>query len=153
MRDGTSVHSGDSCWDRFWCKTARAPATAWYAALPAVRSAYYSTSIPKPASPRHHHHTILVAVHYRSVKRRRLNNGFYSEIINALIARHRAWTEQGQHRRKLRIEIHGDQDVAHSGMLKTFANGTTEKRDDVELVVRSVGANTLSFNATPTHLP
>ena len=160
-RNGMSVYSGDHCWDKFWCQVARPPASAWYAVLPELRAAYYAAPIGKPPPRARASSTIVVAIHYRSVKRRRLSNSFYTEMINALRARHRAWGAQcaaagcarGPSRgRRLRIEFHGDQDASKSSLLHHYQSrtaSTSEEADDgVEVVVRSDPADSLSFNAT-----
>lgn len=171
-RDGTSVYSADNCWAAFWCRVAwpgvsqPTRAVSWYAkALPKVRAAYFESS-PKGAgsAARGAMAPIVVAVHYRSVQRRRMSNSFYTEVVRSLMDRHRAWASAHAGRaRSLRIDFHGDQDVAKSGLLQRFlaeqqsasnsnsSHGSSSGgagRHGIELRVRSEKADSLSFNAT-----
>ena len=158
--DGSSVYGSEHCWDRFWCGTIKRTPSSWYAALRFVRAnAYYASPKAKPHLAHERHATtrgaVHVVIHYRSVKRRRLKNGFYMAVLYGLIKRHATYVDAmpaGQTPPRLRLEFHGDQDPKASSMIRQLmhaaANGTIDGRGLTDLKVHSVVADSLSFEAT-----
>ena len=104
VADGTTLHVGYHCFGYFWCVVVGAHAArSWYAVQPALSAAYFAGAAdlfggggeggaggvpPLAAGGR----TINVGIHHRSVKRRRFSNIVYQSVMDALRAKHAAWS-------------------------------------------------------------
>ena len=121
-RDGRTLHYTYTCLDFFWCSTVKVRrAQAWYAVLPYLRAAYLAAS--RGVGKLHAGHfaragsigkatrddVVMVGMHHRSVKRRRLSNAVYMRIVHAVRERHAAYMRANPGSRlRLRFVIHSD---------------------------------------------
>lgn len=118
-------------------------AQAWFRLLPSLQAAYLAaaggrlsssaastpSSSPSrgPSSSPSGTRTVLVGMHHRSVKRRRLSNAIYMRVVTALRKRHEAYlSAHPASRLRLAFVIHSDsrlsseQRNSSGGMLPTL---------------------------------
>jgi len=102
VADGATVHVVGHCFDFFWCHLMRERPSAWYDILPHLQAAAGIAAATTAAfAPRQvatattaaellalRPEAIHVALHLRTVKRRRLKNAYYGALIVALRRRH-----------------------------------------------------------------
>ena len=109
VADGATVHVVSHCYDFFWCYLMQERPSAWYDLLPqlqaaagiAVAAAAAAAAPPQAAAVAAtatattaaellalRPEAIHVAVHMRTVKRRRLKNAYYGTLVAALRRRH-----------------------------------------------------------------
>ena len=125
-RDGRTLHYAYTCLDYFWCSTVKArQARAWYEVLPSLRAAYLAASeqllapsrslaggsklLALGAEARDRDDVVVVGIHHRSVKRRRLSNAVYMRIVHAVRERHAMHIRANPASRlKLHFVVHSD---------------------------------------------
>ena len=83
------VHVLLHCYDFFWCRLVKEQPQRWYELLPRLQAAAAAVSAP-PTPPllALSANAINVGLHIRSVKRRRLKNGYWGSLVGALHDRH-----------------------------------------------------------------
>ena len=95
VADGATVHVVGHCYDFFWCYLMRENPSAWYDILPRLQAAA-DIAAPRQAATATTATELLalrpeaihVALHLRTVKRRRLKNAYYGALVVALRRRH-----------------------------------------------------------------
>lgn len=106
VADGTAVHVVSHCYDFFWCHLMQERPSAWYDLLPKLQAAAGIAAAAAAAAPPQaavaatatgttaadllalRPDAIHVALHMRTVKRRRLKNAYYGTLVAALRRRH-----------------------------------------------------------------
>ena len=142
VADGATVHVVGHCFDFFWCHLMRERPSAWYDLLPHLQAAAgIAAATAAAAAPRQaatattaaellalRPEAIHVALHLRTVKRRRLKNAYYGALVVALRRRHTrhlaatatsalslsAATRPSATKPELQIWIHTDHDLPPS---------------------------------------
>ena len=109
MADGTTVHVVSHCYDFFWCHLIQERPSAWYDLLPQLQASAGFAVVAAAAAPPQatavaaaatlaadllalRPEAIHVAVHMRTVKRRRLKNAYYGTLVAALRRSPRRYT-------------------------------------------------------------
>ena len=103
VANGATVHVVGHCYDFFWCHLMRERPSAWYDLLPHLQAVagIAAATATAAAAPRQaatatmaaellalRPEAIHVALHLRTVKRRRLKNAYYGALVVALQRRH-----------------------------------------------------------------
>ena len=115
------VHVVMHCYDYFWCRLVKQQPRIWYELLPKLQAAAAAVSAP-PTPPllALSADAINVGLHIRSVKRRRLKNGYWGSLVAALLDRHArfaALRSGGVAPPALHLWVHADKDapLTHNG--------------------------------------